>query len=142
MREMGSVASHLGAISGASAVSSYTFHALCPGLPHRKAGLLGGTSLIAIAALSPSLGNPAWAVCSPDPTPQNDNITCTGATPNPPVTLLNGADTISLNSGTMGGSISGGGGPDTFNLNDASVNGTLNGGEASTDLEKHNRACP
>ena len=48
--------------------------------------------------------------------------------------MLNGADTINLNSGTLGGSISGGGGPDTFNLNDATVNGTLNGGEASTDI--------
>jgi Ca2+-binding RTX toxin-like protein len=136
LRKLCSVASRLSVTSDASAISSYSFHVLGRGLPNGKAGLLAGSSLLALAALSLS-GGPAHAGCPENVDNLDNTVTCTDAPLNPytpPSTLLNGADTINLNSGTANGSVSGGGGPDTFNLRGATVNGTLFGGEASTDL--------
>ena len=139
-----------GSTEGAPARILFAPSAPLRGLPGRsfdarrctKAGLLGGTSLIALAALSLSFASPARAGCTGDvpPSNQDDRITCTDAGPNPypvPDTLRNGEDTINLDSGIAEGGIqgiSGGGQSDTFNLDGATVNGTLFGGESATEF--------
>ena len=109
--------------------------------PCTKAGLLGGTSLIALAALSLSFAGPAQAgllrSAAEQPRRQNYLHRRPAEPVQPSIHAENGDDTINLDSGIANAGIqgiSGGGGRDTFNLNGATVNGTLFGGESSTDI--------